>query len=53
MTFELTVDQVNLILQVLSKAPYDVAAPLIDEIRKQAIPQVQQLQQEVQEEVVE
>jgi hypothetical protein len=42
MTFELSVDQVNVILQVLSKAPFDIAAPLIEAIRNQAIAQIEQ-----------
>jgi hypothetical protein len=37
---ELDVNEVNTILQVLAKAPYDVAAPLIEKIRTQGQPQV-------------
>lgn len=36
----LSIEQVELILSVLAKTPYEVSAPIIDEIRKQAIPQL-------------
>ena len=38
---ELEVDQVNGILMALGKAPYEMAQPIIDLIKQQAIPQVQ------------
>jgi len=37
---KLTVDEVNVVLQVLSKAPYDISSPLIDKIRTQGLDQV-------------
>lgn len=37
---KLTVDEVNVVLQVLSKASYEVAAPLIEKIRTQGLEQV-------------
>jgi len=37
---KLTVDEVNVVLQVLSKAPYDISSPLIDKIRTQGLEQV-------------
>ena len=36
----LSVEQIDLILATLSKAPYEVSAELIQEIRNQAIPQL-------------
>jgi len=41
MTLELTVDQINIILQALGNAPYVQVAPVIAEIQKQAAPQAQ------------
>ena len=38
---ELEVEQVNGILLALGKAPYEMAQPIIDLIKQQAIPQVQ------------
>jgi hypothetical protein len=35
MKFELTVDQINLVLSALGNAPYAQVAPLIAEIQKQ------------------
>jgi len=40
MTLELTVDQINIILQALGNAPYVQVAPVIAEIQKQAQPQI-------------
>ena len=37
---ELDVNEINTILQVLAKAPYDVAAPLIEKIRTQGQSQI-------------
>lgn len=37
---DLDLTEVNAILQVLAKAPYEVAEPLITKIRNQAQPQV-------------
>jgi hypothetical protein len=36
----LSVEQIDLILSVLAKAPYEVSAEIINEIRNQAIPQL-------------
>ena len=36
----LSLEQVELILSVLAKAPYEVSAEIIDDVRKQAIPQL-------------
>ncbi len=36
----LSIEQIDLILATLSKAPYEVSAELIQEIRNQAIPQL-------------
>jgi hypothetical protein len=36
----LTVEEVNGILLALGKAPYEMAQPIVDKIRSQAIPQV-------------
>jgi len=40
MTLELTIDQINIIMQALGNAPYVQVAPVIAEIQKQAAPQV-------------
>ena len=50
---ELEVDQVNGILMALGKAPYEMAQPIIDKIKQQAIPQVQVAPVEVAEVVAE
>ena len=41
MTLELTIDQINIIMQALGNAPYVQVAPVIAEIQKQAAPQVE------------
>jgi hypothetical protein len=41
MQLDLTIDQINIILQSLGNAPYIQVAPVIAEIQKQAAPQVQ------------
>jgi hypothetical protein len=38
---DLTIEEVNGILASLGKAPYELAQPIIDKIKEQAIPQVQ------------
>lgn len=38
---EFNVDQVNIILASLGKQPFEAVAPLINEIQKQATPQLQ------------
>ena len=40
MNLELTIEQVNIIMQALGNAPYIQVAPVIAEIQKQAAPQV-------------
>jgi hypothetical protein len=37
---ELSIEEINGILMSLSKAPYELAQPLVDNIKAQAIPQV-------------
>lgn len=41
---ELTIEEVNFALAALGKQPFDTVAGLIDKIRGQAIPQVQEAQ---------
>jgi hypothetical protein len=41
MTLDLTIDQINVIMQALGNAPYIQVAPVIAEIQKQVAPQVQ------------
>ena len=51
---ELSIDEVNGILMALGKAPYEMAQPIVDKIKTQAVPQVQTAPVEVVEaEVVE
>jgi hypothetical protein len=38
---ELSIEEVNGILMALGKAPYEMAQPLVDNIKQQAVPQVQ------------
>ena len=38
---DLTIEEVNAVLGSLGKAPYELAQPVIDKIKQQAIPQVQ------------
>ena len=38
---ELNIEEVNGILMALGKAPYEMAQPLVDKIKQQAVPQVQ------------
>ena len=38
---DLTIEEVNAVLGSLGKAPYELAQPVIDKIKAQAIPQVQ------------
>ena len=40
MNLELTIEQVNIIMQALGNAPYITVAPVIAEIQKQAQPQI-------------
>jgi hypothetical protein len=42
---ELTIEDVNGILQSLGQMPYVQAAPLVDKIKEQATPQVQAQQE--------
>jgi len=41
MQLDLTLEQINVIMQALGNAPYIQVAPVIAEIQKQAAPQVQ------------
>jgi hypothetical protein len=41
---ELSIEEVNAILSVLGKAPYEFAQPLVDKIKQQGIPQVQAIE---------
>lgn len=38
---DLSLEEVNGILSVLGKAPYEFSQPIIDKIKQQALPQVQ------------
>jgi hypothetical protein len=40
LNISLTIEQVELILSILAKAPYEISAGVIEEIRNQAIPQL-------------
>ena len=40
MRLDLTIEQINVIMQALGNAPYITVAPVIAEIQKQAAPQV-------------
>lgn len=40
LTIKLTVEETNKVLSILGTQAYNVAAPLIDKIKMQAIPQV-------------
>jgi hypothetical protein len=48
-TLQLTIEQVNAVLQSLSKEPYAAVAALIDNIRTQGMPQAQKIQEAVDE----
>jgi hypothetical protein len=43
--FELTLDEANLVLAALGKAPFDQVAALIGKMREQAQPQLAELEQ--------
>ena len=43
---ELSVQEINLILQALGQAPYVQVAELVDKIKTQAVPQVEALPKE-------
>ena len=45
-TFELTLDETNLILSALAKAPFEQVAGLIGNLREQAGPQLERVQAE-------
>lgn len=42
--FSISLDQANIILGALGKAPYEVVAPVIAELQKQAAPQLEAAQ---------
>lgn len=46
-TFELTLDEANLVLGALGKQQYDAVAGLIMKIKQQAEPQIPRVQQEL------
>jgi hypothetical protein len=41
LTFKLTVEQTNVIMEALGNAPYRVAAPIVALLQQQAAPQMQ------------
>ena len=45
LNFELTLDEANLVLAALGKAPFDQVAGLIGKMREQAQPQLAELEQ--------
>lgn len=46
--FELTLDEANLVLAALGKAPFETVAALIGKIKQQAEPQLGRVQAEMQ-----
>lgn len=46
LNFSVTLDETNIILAALGKLPYEAAAPVIDKLRQQAQPQLQQAQEQ-------
>lgn len=46
--FELTLDEANLILAALGKAPFEQVAGLINKLKDQATPQLERVQAEMQ-----
>jgi hypothetical protein len=46
MKFEFTIDEVNVIMASLGKAPYESVFQLVEKIREQAAPQIQQAPQQ-------
>lgn len=46
LTFNLTLDQTNVILAALGKQSFETVAPVIDSIRQQAQPQLQAAEQQ-------
>ena len=45
--FELTLDEANLVLAALGKAPFDQVANLIGKLKEQAQPQLERVQAEM------
>lgn len=45
--FELTLDEANMVLAALGKAPFDQVAGLIGKIKEQAQPQLERVQAEI------
>jgi len=45
-TLNLTIQEINLILQALGQAPYIQVAELVEKIKAQAVPQVEALPKE-------
>lgn len=46
--FELTLDEANLVLAALGKAPFETVAGLIGKLKQQAEPQLERVQAELQ-----
>jgi|APCry1669188879_1035177.scaffolds.fasta_scaffold233127_2 hypothetical protein len=46
MNFELTFEEINLIMVSLGRMPYESVFQLVEKLKSQATPQLQQLQQE-------
>lgn len=46
--FELTLDEANLVLAALGKAPFETVAGLISKLKQQAEPQLERVQAEMQ-----
>jgi len=44
MNFEFTIEEVNVIMAALGRAPYETVFQLVEKIRQQAAPQIQQQQ---------
>jgi len=51
-SLELSVNEINLILQALGQAPYTQVTDIIENIKVQAIPQVEALSKEEPEEAI-
>ena len=46
-TFELTLDEANMVLAALGKAPFEQVAGLIGKLKEQAQPQLERVQAEI------
>ena len=45
MKFEFTIEELNIIMAALGRMPYEQVFQLVENVRNQAAPQIQQLQQ--------